>query len=135
MKPGPDSKVTVELVRRVSNLVAKGIPIRVALEGEPVTPAAYKKHLQRHSELAAIQAAAKIRFLDVTTDLIASKPGPLLRWLLERRFPHVFCRSPKDDDQPDIDVDTDSENEPQSKLVAGVPESELAEAQRYAQNL
>ncbi|HTV42315.1 MAG TPA: hypothetical protein VMF08_17225 [Candidatus Sulfotelmatobacter sp.] len=46
-KSGPESKVTVELVKRVSERVARGIPIRLALSGEPVTQTAYKKQLQR----------------------------------------------------------------------------------------
>jgi hypothetical protein len=128
-KPGPESKVTPDLVHRVSKLVAKGIPTRIALEGEPVTAAAYKKHLQRHPELAAIQAAAKIKFLDVTTDLIASKSNSMLRWLLEHRFAHVFCNSNDDEESDDA-----SESAPQSKTqtLAGVPEHLVDELRKQA---
>ena len=53
-KSGPGSKVTVALVKRVSKRIARGIPIRLALTGEPVTQTAYKKQLQRHPDLAAV---------------------------------------------------------------------------------
>ncbi|HEV2331244.1 MAG TPA: hypothetical protein VGY56_20880 [Verrucomicrobiae bacterium] len=131
-KPGPESKVTPELVFRVSKLVARGVPIHIALEGEPVTAAAYKKHLQRHPELAAIQAQAKIKFLHTATDLITARPGPLLRWLLERRFPHVFGQLKHDGKSDDA-----SEPEPAQKhqTIAGVSEEELEQDRQYARTL
>src|SRR5215469_5365925 len=87
---GPESKVTVEVVKRVSERIAKGIPIKNALAGEGVTEAAYRRHLQRHRELKDIQETAKLQFLDRTFDLITSRPGPMLRWLLERRHSDIF---------------------------------------------
>jgi hypothetical protein len=129
-KPGPESKVTVELVHRVSERVAKGIPIRVALQTEPVTFEAYKKHLQRHPELRAIQAAAKIKFLDVTIDMISSKNGPMLRWLLERRHADVF--GPNADKTSD---DPEPAKEEKFQTITGVPQEDVEEARKYAQNL
>lgn len=129
-KPGPDSKVTPALVERVSKLVARGIPVHIALEGEPVTAAAYKKQLQRHTELAAIQSQAKIKFLDNATELITSKPGPLLRWLLERRFPHVFGQLKYDEKSGD-----ESEPAQKTQTIAGVSEEELEQDRKNARNL
>ncbi|MGH7940086.1 MAG: hypothetical protein ACREE6_14755 [Limisphaerales bacterium] len=125
-KPGPVSNVTAALVERVSRLVAKGIPIRVALEGEPVTPAAYKKQLQRHPELAAIQSTAKIKFLDTATDMIFSRPNPLVRWLLERRHSDIFGPNHKDDP----DSEAASAPKTQTQTIAGIPEYLLEQARK-----
>ncbi|MGH7942541.1 MAG: hypothetical protein ACREFR_15875 [Limisphaerales bacterium] len=58
-----------KFVQRASNPLAKGIPIRVALNSLP-SPAC-KNQLQRHPRLAAIQSDANIRFPDTTTGLSA----------------------------------------------------------------
>ena len=136
-KPGPESKVTSELVERVSRLVAKGIPIKVALEDEPVTVAAYRRHLQRHPELRAIQSSAKIKFLDNTTDLIFSRPNPLMRWLIERRHAADFGLDENADEDSDSDSEDSSapktETKPQIQTLAGVPEHLVDELRRQAQ--
>ena len=146
---GRKSKVTVELVQRVSKHVARGIPIRNALAGERVTQAAYERQLQRHPELKDIQELAKLEFLGKTFDLITARPGPMLRWLLERRHPDVFC-------QPEgpaansaglaIDGGTSASISPPAAMpsqpeqkpvptIVGIPEEALLEAQRRAQSV
>ncbi|MGH7940289.1 MAG: hypothetical protein ACREFR_04385 [Limisphaerales bacterium] len=126
--PGPVSAVTPALVHRVSGLVAKGIPIQIALEGGPVTPAAYKKQLQRHPHLASIQSAAKIKFLDTITHMIFSRPNPLVRWLLKRRYSDIFGPNRKGDDDPDSQ--TASAPKTQTQTIAGIPEHLIEEARK-----
>jgi hypothetical protein len=138
-KPGADSKITPELVYRVSELVAKGISIRLALEAECVTFDAYKKHLQRHPELRAVQAAAKIKFLNVTIGLISKKNGPMLRWLLERRHSRDFSPKTGEADENESDFDTETETEaapkPPTQTIAGVPEHLVGEGRKNDQKL
>jgi hypothetical protein len=117
-KPGRKSKVTAALVRRVSNHVARGIPIHLALAltgeltDEPVTLDAYERQLRRHPKLRAIQARAKLKFLDKAIDAICSQPGPMLRWYLERRFAHVFCPQEEDEKfEAQAERDTASETQ------------------------
>jgi len=138
-KPGPESKITVELIHRVSKLVARGVPIRLALQAESVTFDAYKKHLQRHPELAAIQAAAKIKFLQVCTDVISAKGGPTLRWLLERRHSRDFGPNAHVSDDGETDTDTEtgtmSQTQTQIQTIAGVPQHLVEEARKNAQKI
>jgi len=120
-KPGPKSKVTAALVRRVSNRVAKGIPIRLALAltGELVTLHAYERQLRRHPKLRAIQARAKLKFLEKAIDAICSQPSPMLRWYLERRFAHVFC--PLEEDEK-FEAEAELDRDPETQNLAEVPE-------------
>ena len=134
-KPGPESKVTAELVKRVSERVARGIPIRVALSGEQVSWTAYKKHLQRHPELKAIQKGAKIQFLDKAFDMILSRPGPMLRWLLERRHPELFAKPREEAAIQTTDSDPQIQTQTQYQTIAGVPQEALEEARRNAQKI
>jgi len=140
-KPGRESKITVELVQRVSKRVGRGIPIQMALAGERVSWSAYKKHLQRHPDLAAIQEVAKIQFLDETFDMILSKPGPMLRWFLERRHPDLFAK-PRDETPAAAtatatatapQTQTQTQNQNQNQTIAGVPQEALDEARRNFQ--
>jgi hypothetical protein len=132
-KSGPESKVTIELVHRVSARVAKGIPVRTALADEPVSYSAYRQQLRRHPELAAIQAAAKIKFLDTTFDMIFSKPNALVRWILERRHPDIV-RPISEDPDDDSDTDTPSKPAQTKQTIVGVPEDVLDAARKEAQN-
>ena len=127
-KPGREPTVTVALVKRVSKRVGRGIPIRLALAGEPVTHDAYRKHLQRHPELAAIQEGAKIKFLDKTFDMILSRPGPMLRWLLERRHPDLFAKPREEAPAPNVAPTTQT----QTQTIAGIPQEAVEEARKNA---
>lgn len=94
--PIPKSKslVTSRLVERVSERVARGIPLHLALAGEPVTRAEYEDKLRCHPELAAVEKAAKRKFLEemINTLLAAEDPDSNIRWLLERLYPDIFGR-------------------------------------------
>lgn len=139
-KPGPQSQVTAELVHRVSDRVARGIPIRNALAGEHVTQAAYERHLRRHHELKEIQETAKLRFLDSTIELILSRPGPMLRWLLERRHSDIFA-APRPEVPAARPIEparpkTEADVPPQPRqTVVGYSQEALEEARRRAQSI
>ncbi|HTV40382.1 MAG TPA: hypothetical protein VMF08_07395 [Candidatus Sulfotelmatobacter sp.] len=130
-KSGPKSKVTVALVKRVSKRVARGIPIRLALSGEPVTRSAYKKQLQRHPDLAAIQETAKLQFLDKAFDVILANPGPMLCWLLERTHPDIFAK-PREE-APVTATATEAQTQTQTQTIAGVPQYLVEQARKNAE--
>jgi hypothetical protein len=137
-KPGPESRITHELVQRVSERIAKGIPLKIALESEDINFEAYRKHIRRHPELKAIQSAAKIKFLEVTYAMITEKPCPMLRWLLERRHSAAFSPDKKNPENPDADsdeTDTDTDTESTSQTIAGVPQHLVEEARKNVKTL
>lgn len=137
-KPGPKSKITVALVKRVSGLVAKGIPIRMALANESVTQHAYERQLRRHPELRAIQTAAKIRFLNKTFDMILTRPGPLLKWFLERRHPEMFAAPRQETPAPAAPAASAPAPEEPTQTIAGIPEHLVEQARQklqYVQNV
>jgi hypothetical protein len=132
-KPGPESRITHELVQRVSERIAKGIPLKIALESEDINFEAYRKHIRRHPELRAIQSAAKIKFLEVTYAMITEKPCPMLRWLLERRHSTAFSPDKKEPDDPETETDADTEST--SQTIAGVPQHLVEEARKNVKTL
>jgi hypothetical protein len=99
-EPKPKANVTAVLVKRVSERVAKGIPLKLALAGEPVAQADYEEQLRQSAELAAIQDAAKREFLEDALDtLIHGKHArPNIRWLLGVLYPGLFAKSPGEDE-------------------------------------
>jgi hypothetical protein len=117
----PESNVTVELVKRVSRLVAKGIPLKYAIAGEPVTRAEYEQKLREYPELAAIQGRAICEFLDEAIMLMfsAKNPGANIRWWLETVYPEMFGKSRKDEEEEG--------DEPEQKIqtIRGIPEEEI----------
>lgn len=135
VKPGRESKVTAALVKRVAKHIAKGIPVRLALAltGEPVTQCAFERHLRRHPELAVIQEAAKAKYLEKAFDMIMSRPGPLVRWLLERRHSDLFA-PPDWEKQAPAAQPASAAPEPvkPKQTIVGVPEEELEQARRDA---
>jgi hypothetical protein len=131
IRHGPESRVTAQLVKRVSKCVARGIPVRLALAGQGVTQYAYERHLRRHPELAAIHEAAKVTFLNKTFDMILSRPGPLVRWLLERRHSDLFA-PPAELASTAQPAPAAPEPQKPKQTIAGVPEDELEQARRDA---
>ena len=64
------AEITPDLVKRVSERIASGIPIRLALAGEGVTVLEYKDHLFNHPELQAIQDVEKRKFLENAINML-----------------------------------------------------------------
>jgi hypothetical protein len=89
------------------------------LTGETVTLHAYERQLRRHPKLRAIQARAKLKFLEKAIDAICSQPSPMLRWYLERRFAHVFC--PLEEDEK-FEAEAELDRDPETQNLAEVPE-------------
>ena len=87
-----DSNITVALVERVSDRVATGVPLSLALAGEPVSGAEYEEHLRQHPALAAHEGVAKRKFLQNAIKMLmkAKDSSANTRWLLERLYPDVF---------------------------------------------
>ncbi|HEY1788582.1 MAG TPA: hypothetical protein VGJ73_10525 [Verrucomicrobiae bacterium] len=120
----PRTKVTdelLELFKRVSRRMARGIPLSLALAGEGMEPAAYEKHRERYPELFILQEKARREFLESAIEQLLS--GERLQanvcWLLERRYPELFVR-PAD---TNIHV---------TQQIIGVPDEVLQRARSYA---
>ena len=96
--PPSEPKITAALVDRVSERLALGMPLRLALAGEPVTRAEYKEHLLRHPELQVLQDLAKRKFLEnaFSVMLEGENAAASYRWLIELAYPEVG--NPSDDD-------------------------------------
>ena len=107
--------ITPDLVRKVSERLASGIPLRLALAGEGVTVVDYKEHLFKHPELQAILDIEKRKFLENAINMLleCENRGVHIRWLLERFYPHALKPEPGEGEA--------DENE-KPKTVAGVPE-------------
>jgi hypothetical protein len=89
-----ESNVTVALVERVSDRVAKGIPLRIALSVEPLGLPEYEDHLRRNPAMASREDAAKLKFLEHAIDMLLAveDPSSNIRWLLLHLYPEVFNR-------------------------------------------
>jgi hypothetical protein len=84
--------VTVELVQRVSERVAIGITLELAVAGEGLSRAEYEEQLRERPELAAIQDVTSREFIEdcIQKLLQAKDPSANIRWLLERLYPDIF---------------------------------------------
>lgn len=93
-----ESKITVQLVKRVSRRVAMGIPLHISLGGEPVNLAEYEAELRRCPELAAIQARAKRKFLERALGMIlcGKNARSNVGWWLRRVYPRKFLELKED---------------------------------------
>lgn len=123
----PQSRVTPDLVKRVSERLASCIPMRLALAGEGVTVPEYKQHLLNHPELQAILDIEKRKFLENAINMLleGENRGVHIRWLLERFYPHALAPDP-----------ADAENEmDKPRTVAGVPEIFIKLFQEHARRL
>lgn len=107
--------ITKTLVKRVSERVAKGVPLKLALAGEPVTLEQYEEQLSQHPELAILQDVAKREILeDALTTLFSGKSAsPNIRWWLTTVYPEIF-----DKREPE-------KEEPVKQTIRGVPEEEV----------
>jgi hypothetical protein len=90
----PTSKITAALVERVSERVGSGVPLSLAIAGEPVTCAEYEEHLRRNPELAVQQGVARRKFFQNILKMLlnAKEPSANARWLLDRLYSDVLDR-------------------------------------------
>jgi hypothetical protein len=91
-KPDSKEEFTLALVDRVSDRVAKGIPLRLAAAREGLTEAQYVEHLREHPELALRQDDAICEFAEfcIRKLLDVDDPSANIRWLLEKNiFAHI----------------------------------------------
>ena len=122
--PGPESEIDIALVDRVSERLAMGMPLRIALAGEPVTRAEYKNHLLQHPELAAREDIAKQNLLQNAFDvmLAGENAAANFRWLLERVY-------------PDVVGGPDDESAKPKQTILGLPEEVLEQIREKAKHL
>ena len=97
MNLDPEARITAELVDRVSQRVAMGIPLRLALAGEPVSCVEYEEHLRKHPELAVLEDVAKRRFLENAMNILLNGENAAgnFRWLIELVYSGIIA-SPKE---------------------------------------
>lgn len=113
--------ITPELVDRVSERRAMGMPLKVALAGEGVTCGDYEMKLKEDPKLAGREHLAKRRFLEraLTLMLNGKDAAGNFRWLIERVYKDVIGSK---EDEP----------EEEHQTILGVPEHVLNEARRQA---
>ena len=122
------AEITPDLIKRVSERIASGIPIRLALVGEGVTVPEYKEHLFKHPELQAIQDVERRKFLENAINMLleCENRGVHIRWLLERFYPHAL--------QPESGEGAEDDLE-KPKTVAGVLEKFIELFREHARRL
>ena len=118
------TNVTVTLVKRVSERVAMGIPLNLALAGEPVTQEEYEEQLSQHPELAVLQDIARREFLEDAIDVLfsARNAGANIRWWLEHFYPEIFAKSKPEEEEPG-----------ETPIILGYTNEQVEEARRLAQ--
>ena len=92
-----ESRITPELVERVSEITALGIPLRLALAKERLSVPEYEEELNRNPELKAIEDEAKCKFLHhaISQLLKLEDPSANIRWLIEKFYPDVIVQQPQ----------------------------------------
>jgi hypothetical protein len=125
---GSKEEVTVALVERVSERVAKGVPIRLAAAREGLRRAEYEELLRGRPELALRQDAANGEFVEfcIRKLLDVEDPSSNIRWLLERLNPDMFAdRKGREGEGVAVSATT----------VEGMSEDELRQFQEAAKRL
>lgn len=93
---GPKPSITLEVVKRVSERVGRGMPLKLALATEgnaKINEETWKKALKAHSNFPPIYEAAKGKFLDeAMRKLEEAEDLKYVCWLLERRHSDLFAR-------------------------------------------
>ena len=122
--PDPEPIITPALVNRVSERLAMGIPLRIALAGEPVTRAEYKDYLMEHPELAVLQDVAKRKFLENAFNvLLEGENAPAnFRWLIELVYQGI------------VGCDEDNPAKPQ-KSILGLSDEAIERIRQNAKQL
>ncbi|HEV2330967.1 MAG TPA: hypothetical protein VGY56_19470 [Verrucomicrobiae bacterium] len=123
-QPVPDSKVTPALVDRVSERLAMGMPLKMALAGENLTRAEYKDALQKHPELQDLQELGKRKVLEnAYSILLQGDQAPAnWRWLIELIYKDII--GGQDEDFPN-----------QKQTIFGFPEEVLNQIREHAKHL
>ena len=123
-QPIPESKVTPALVDRVSERLAMGMPLKMALAGENVTRAEYKEALQMHPELQDLQELAKRKVLENAFSVMfnGEQAAANWRWHIELIYKDII--GSQDEDFPK-----------QKQTIFGFPEEVLNQIREHAKNL
>jgi hypothetical protein len=118
-----EPNIAADLVGRVSQRRALGIPLRIALAGERVNCKDYETYLSENSELAELEDVARQKFLEhaLSVMLNGKDAAANFRWLIGRVYPEVIG-SPREE-----------ESEEEHQTIRGVPEYLVDEARRQAQ--
>lgn len=123
-KPGPKPSITVEVVRRVSERVAAGLTLALALHAEQVATVneeTWKKAVAGNADFKAIYEGAKAKFLEeAVLRLSQAKELKYLCWLLERRHSEMFRK-------PDADRVVVNQS-----VSVGIPDEVLQRAREIA---
>jgi hypothetical protein len=122
--PDPQQKITPALVDRVSERLAMGMPLKMALAGENVTRAEYKDALQQHPELQDLQELGKRKVLENAYSILlqGDQAAANWRWLIELIYKDVI--GSQDDDSPK-----------QKQTIFGFPEEVLNQIREHAKHL
>ncbi len=111
-----------EIVARVSDRVAHGLSLQLALAAEDhpdITEAIWSQAVKRNPRLASAPETAKAKFCEEAVRRLANhEDNKWLCWLLERRYADLFSRS------------GDTANNAQT--VAGIPEDIMERAREKA---
>lgn len=95
-KAGRPAQITLDVVKRVSEKVAKGVPLRYALAVEnnrAINLDSWHKAIQRNESFRDEYEASHGTFVEAAcTRLVTERDPSNLRWILERRHPADFGR-------------------------------------------
>lgn len=115
------------MVKRVANRIGRGLTLQLALAAEnkpTINIDTWKKALVAHPEFSPHYEAGKGKFLDLATLRLAkSKETADLKWLLERRYAHLFARP------AEVTVEVNS-----TTTVSGLPDDVLEQARIVARS-
>ena len=125
-KRGRKRHITLEVVERVGDAFARGVPLKLALALERngrINEKSWQKALSRNPEFVGAWEGKKADFyLRAIRRLEEAEELSNLRWLLERRFPGDFAKQPES--QTNISV-----------TVAGISAVDLERAREKAAKL
>jgi hypothetical protein len=122
--PNPQPKITTALIDRVSERLAMGLPLKMALAGEKVTRAEYKDYLSKFPELQDLQELAKRKVLESAFSVMleGEQAAANWRWLIELIYKDVLGN--QDDESPK-----------QKQTILGIPEEIIEQMRENAKRL
>lgn len=114
MPGGKKPAITLEVVKRVSERVGMGMPLKQALQAEghkQINEGSWKMALKRHPEMLPHYESAKATFLDRAMRRLAEADQlKYLCWLLERRHPDLFARPAASEGSTTVNVNQTNHN-------------------------